>query len=690
MIYNIDSNMETLYNPFLEKYQTLHETHPFDKIRIEHYKPAFEEGMRQQNIEIEKIVNNVQSPTFTNTIVALEHSGKLLERVCQVFFNLMEAESNDDMQKLAQEISPVLTEHANNINLNEQLFLRIKTVYDLEKDQLQGEDKELLQKTYDGFIRNGANLHGKSREYFRALTMELSKLTVQFAQNTLKEMNAFQLIITDRDELKGLPDSSIEAAAQLAEEKGVKGWIFTLHAPSYRPFITYCADRELRKKMYMAYMTQCTHNNDCNNLDIVVRIVNTRMKIAQVLGYNTYADYVLKKRMAENSDNVYHLLYQLIEAYMPTAHCEMDELHNYAEQLEGHKVDLMPWDWAYYSEKLKNEKYSIDQELLRPYFELKNVIDGVFGLANRLYGITFKENEKIPVFHPDVKTYEVFDKDGSFLAVLYADFYSRATKQSGAWMTSFKDQWINDDGNNSRPHISITTNFTKPTATKPALLTLNEVETFLHEFGHALHGMFANTRYASMSGTSVYRDFVELPSQIMENFAIEKDFLHTFAKHYQTGELIPDEYIERIVDAANFNVAYACLRQVSFGLLDMAWYTRSEEFSGDVKEYEEKAWAKAQMFASVPSTCMSVQFSHIMDGGYSAGYYGYKWAEVLDADAFSVFRDKGIFNRKVADSFRENILSKGGTEHPMTLYKRFRGQEPTIDALLIRNGIKTK
>lgn len=682
--------MEILYNPFLQEYKTIHGVHPFDKIKLEHYKPAFEEGMRRQNDEIERIVNNDEKPTFSNTIVALEHSGELLERVCQVFFNLMEAESNDDMQILAQEISPILTEHSNNISLNEQLFLRIKSVYENELGQLQNEDRELLQKTYDSFVRNGANLHGEDREYFRELSMELSKLTVQFAQNTLKEMNAFQLVITNEDELKGLPESSIEAAAQLAEEKGVKGWIFTLHAPSYRPFMTYCADRELRRKMYMAYMTQCTHDNDNNNMDIVVRIVNTRMKIAQILGYDTYADYVLKKRMAEKSENVYHLLYQLIEAYTPTARHEMEEVRNYANQLEGHEVDLMPWDWAYYSEKLKNEKYSIDQELLRPYFELKNVIDGVFGLATRLYGITFKENKDIPVFHPDVKTYEVFDKDGSFLAVLYADFYPRETKQSGAWMTSFKDQWIEESGVNSRPHISITTNFTKPTASKPALLTLSEVETFLHEFGHALHGMFANTRYASMSGTSVYRDFVELPSQIMENFAIQKDFLHTFAKHYQTGELLPDEYVERIVKASNFNVAYACLRQVSFGLLDMAWYTRSKEFSGDVKAYEEEAWSKAQLFAPVPSTCMSVQFSHIMDGGYSAGYYGYKWAEVLDADAFSVFREKGIFNREVADSFRENILSKGGTEYPMVLYKRFRGQEPSIEALLVRNGIITK
>lgn len=675
-------------NPFLETYHTPHHTHPFDRIRMEHYKPAFHEGMKRQNAEIDAIVSNPETPTFANTIVALERSGELLERVCQVFFNLMEAESSDDMQQLAQEISPVLAEHSNNISLNENLFARVKAVYEQEGGTLAGEDRELLQKTYDSFVRSGANLEGEAKAEYRRLSMELSKLTVQFAQNTLKEMNRFQLVVTDRSQLAGLPESAVEAAAQTAREKGEEGWVFTLHAPSYRPFMTYCADRGLRRRMYMAYMTQCTHGDEFDNLDIVPAIVNTRMKLAQVLGYATYADYVLQKRMAENTDNVYRLLNELIEAYRPTAEAECEAIRDYARRFEGEDFKVMPWDWSYYSEKLKNEKYSIDQELLRPYFELDKVISGVFGLATRLYGITFRENKEIPVFHPDVKAYEVFDKDGSYLAVLYADFYPRETKQSGAWMTSFKDQWMEADGTNSRPHISITTNFTKPTASKPALLTLEEVETFLHEFGHALHGMFANTRYASMSGTSVYRDFVELPSQIMENFAIEKDFLHTFARHYQTGEPLPDEYVERIVKASNFNVAYACLRQVSFGLLDMAWYTRHDAFGGDVRAYEQEAWAKAQLLPAVPETCMSVQFSHIMDGGYSAGYYSYKWAEVLDADAFSVFKAKGIFDTGVAQSFRDNILSKGGTEHPMVLYKRFRGQEPTIDALLRRNGIK--
>ncbi len=674
-------------NPFLEEYNTPHRTHPFDKIKDEHYEPAFKEGMKRQTEEIDTIVNNPEPATFENTIVALEHSGELLDRVCQVFFNLMEAESNDAMQQLAQEISPLLAEHGNSISLNEKLFARIKTVYENQADVLDGEDRELLQKTYDGFVRSGANLQGEDKEKYRSLSKELSRLTVQFAQNTLKETARFQLTIVDKKQLAGLPESAVEAAAQTAKEKGINGWVFTLQAPSYRPFMTYCDDRDLRRQMYMAYMTQCTHKDELDNLAIVPSIVNTRMEMAQLLGFDSYADYVLKKRMAENSENVYQLLNRLIEAYMPTARQECEAIEELAVKMEGRDFKVMPWDWAYYSEKLKNEKYNIDQELLRPYFELNNVIKGVFGLATRLYGITFCENKNIPVFHPEVKAYEVFDKDGSYLAVLYADFHPRESKQSGAWMTSFKDQWMEADGTNSRPHISITTNFTKSTASKPALLTLDEVETFLHEFGHALHGMFANTRYASMSGTSVYRDFVELPSQIMENFAIEKSFLHTFAKHYQTGEPLPEEYVERIVKASNFNVAYACLRQVSFGLLDMAWYDRKEAFDGDVRAYEQKAWSRAQLLPVVPETCMSVQFSHIMDGGYAAGYYSYKWAEVLDADAFSMFKEKGIFSTEVADSFRENILSKGGTEHPMKLYVRFRGQEPTIDALLHRNGI---
>ena len=481
----------------------------------------------------------------------------------------------------------------------------------------------------------------------------------------------------------------MDAAAETAREKGIEGWVFTLQAPSYGPFMTYADNRNLRHELYMAYNTKCTHDNACNNLEIVKKIANIHLEIAQLLGYDNFAEYNLVERMAKNSESVYKLLNQLLDAYTPTARKEYAEVQILARQEQGEDFILMPWDWVYYSHKLKDRKFNINDEMLRPYFELNQVKEGVFGLATKLYGITFKKNPDIPVYHKDVDAYEVFDKDGKYLAVLYTDFHPRAGKRSGAWMTSYKGQWIEGKtGKNSRPHVSIVMNFTKPTQSKPALLTFGEVETFLHEFGHSLHEMFADTTYHSLSGTNVYWDFVELPSQLMENFAIEKEFLHTFARHYLTGELIPDELVQRIVDSSNFNVAYACLRQISFSLLDMAWYTRNTPFEGDVRAYEKKAWDKAQILPTVEETCMSTQFSHIFAGGYSAGYYSYKWAEVLDADAFSLFKQKGIFNQEVAESFRKNILSKGGTEHPMTLYKRFRGQEPTIDALLIRNGIK--
>jgi peptidyl-dipeptidase Dcp len=546
-------------------------------------------------------------------------------------------------------------------------------------------EDELLQKTYDGFIRSGANLTPEQKERFRQLSSELSVLTLRFSQNNLKETNRYELSLT-REELDGLPESAISNYAQTAKEKGKEGYIVTLQAPSFVPFMKYSTHRELRQQLYMAYNTQCTHDDEYNNMDIVKKLVNLRLERAQLLGYATAADFVLTQRMAKTSDKVYELLNQLLEAYSPAARQEVAEVQALAKEMEGEDFELMPWDWAYYSEKLKEKKFSLNEEALRPYFELSRVIDGVFGLATRLYGITFQENADIPVYHPDVKAYEVFDRDGSFLSVLYTDFHPRASKRSGAWMTSYKEQWKDEEGDH-RPHVSVTMNFTKPSADKPALLTFSEVNTFLHEFGHALHGMFANTTYQSLSGTNVYWDFVELPSQIMENFAIEKDFLNTFAKHYETGENIPEDLIQRIVDASNFNVAYACLRQLSFGFLDMAWYTRTEPFEGDVKAYEKEAWKQTQILPSVEDTCMTVQFSHIMAGGYSAGYYSYKWAEVLDADAFSLFKEKGIFNQEVANSFRENVLSKGGTEHPMTLYKRFRGQEPGIDALLKRNGI---
>lgn len=676
-------------NPFLQPYATPHETVPFHLIRLEHYEPAIREGMRQEDEEIAAIVTNAEAPTFANTILPLAESGKLLERVTTVLFNLMSAETCDELEAIAEKMMPELSEHSNNISLNPELFARVKAVYEQRGTlTLTPEERQLLEKTYDGFRRNGANLPDADKETYRRLSMELSTLTLRFSQNHLKETNRYELVLTQANQLQGLPPSAVEAAAHTAAEKGKEGWIITLQAPSYVPFMKYSDCRELRRELYMAYNTQCTHDNEQNNFDIVRQLVNHRMELARLLGYTDYADYVLRKRMAEDSAHVYRLLDDLLEAYTPAAHREVAEVEALARRLEGDDFRLMPWDFSYYSEKLKNEKYQFDEEALRPYFELSRVKEGVFGLATRLYGITFRRNPDIPVYHPDVDAYEVFDTDGSYLAVLYTDFHPRAGKRSGAWMTSYKEQWTEADGTDSRPHVSLTMNFTKPTADKPALLTFSEVTTFLHEFGHALHGMFARTRFQSMSGTNVYWDFVELPSQFMENFAIEKDFLHTFARHYQTDAPIPDEWIQRIVDASNFNVAYSCLRQVSFGLLDMAWYTRREPFSGDVAAYERQAWQRAQLLPPVDGTCMSVQFGHIMSGGYSAGYYSYKWAEVLDADAFSVFKQHGIFDRATADSFRQHILSKGGTEHPMTLYKRFRGQEPTIDALLKRNGIK--
>lgn len=688
---NLDKT--THKNPFLEPYGTVHNTAPFDKIQLSDYEEAILEGIRREDEGIEKILNNPEEPTFDNTVIAIdddkdnEHYYDLLSRTTSVFFNLLSAETNDAMDELAQKMSPILTKHSNDIRLNNRLFERIKAVY-LHHRELTPEEKMLLDNSYDGFVRSGALLNDEDKEKLRNLTMEASQLSLQFSQNLLKESHAYTLHITEKEKLDGLPETSLEAAEQAAKEHNLEGWVFTLDAPSYSPFMTYSTQRELRKQMYMAYNTKCIHDNEENNLEIVKRLVNLRREIAQLIGYKTYADYILVHRMAGNIKNVYHLLDQLIEAYKPTAEKELKAIEQKAREMEGKDFKLEPWDFSFYSHKLQLAKYNIDSEMLRPYFELSNVIKGVFGLANKLYGITFKENKEIPVYHPDVIAYEVFDKEGSYLAVFYADFHPRKGKQGGAWMTEYQGQWIDNKGENIRPHVSVTMNLTKPTENKPALLTLGEVETFLHEFGHSLHGMFANTRFESLSGTNVWWDFVELPSQFMENFAIEKDFLRTFAFHYQTGEPLPDELIDRIVRSRNFNVAYACLRQVSFGLLDMAYYTRKDSFDEEIIPFEKKAWEKAMVMKQLPDTCMTVQFSHIMAGGYSAGYYSYKWAEVLDADAFSVFKQNGIFDQKTAQSFRDNILSKGGTEHPMDLYRRFRGGEPTIDALLQRNGIK--
>jgi len=691
-------------NPFFLPYNTPHDTAPFDRIRMEDYEEAMLEGIRRDDEQIEKIINNPDKPTFDNTIVTVDDEKDdkgyydLLSRVSTVFFNLLSAETNDEMDALAQKMSPILTKHANDIRLNEKLFERIKYVHQHHR-KLTPEEKMLLDNCYDGFVRSGALLDAAGKERLRQLTEEASMLGLQFSQNLLKENKAFTLHITDEAQLDGLPDTAREAAALAAKEQEMDGWVFTLDFPSYSPFMTYSTQRELRRQLYMAKNTECIHDNTENNLEICKRLINLRREMAQLLGHKTYADYVLKHRMAGNVRNVYKLLNDLIKAYKPTAKKEVAAIEKMARKLEGKSFKLEPWDFSYYSHKLQLEKYNIDAEMLRPYFELSKVIDGVFGLANRLYGITFKENKDIPVYHSDVKAYEVFDEDGSFLAVFYADFHPRKGKQGGAWMTEYQGQWMErkdvkkpfgpENSKNVRPHVSVVMNLTKPTEEKPALLTLGEVETFLHEFGHSLHGMFANTRFESLSGTNVWWDFVELPSQFMENFAIEKEFLRTFAFHYKTGEPLPDELIDRIVKSRNYNVAYACMRQVSFGLLDMAYYTKKDEFTDDIIPFEKKAWEKAMILPQLPDTCMTVQFSHIMAGGYAAGYYSYKWAEVLDADAFAVFKKHGIFNKETALRFRENILSKGGTENPMTLYKRFKGGEPTIDALLKRNGIKT-
>ena len=679
-------------NPFMEPYGTLHDTVPFNKINFEDYEEAFMEGMRRDNEAIDKIINNPEEPTFDNTIAVEdnskgEHYYDLLDRVSNVFSCLMSAETNERMEELAQKLSPILTKHENDIVLNPKLFARVKAVYE-NHHELTPEEQMLLDKEYDAFVRRGALLDEKGKDQLRKLTEEASMLSLQFSQNLLKENKAFTLHITDKEQLSGLPETAVEAAAQTAKDKELEGWVFTLDFPSYSPFMTYSTQRDLREKMYMARNTECIHDNDQNNLEICKRLINIRREIAQLLGFDTYAEYVLKHRMASTTTNVYKLLDDLIDAYKPTAIEEVKAIEEKAKSMEGPEFKVQPWDSAFYSHKLQMERYNLDAEMLRPYFQLDKVIQGVFGLATRLYGITFKENKNIPVYHSDVKAYEVFDKDGSYLAVFYADFYPREGKQGGAWMTEFQGQYINKKGQNIRPHVSVVMNFTKPTEQKPALLTLGEVETFLHEFGHSLHGMLANSRFESLSGTNVWWDFVEMPSQFMENYAVEKDFLRTFATHYETGEPLPDELIERIVKSRNFNVASACLRQVSFGLLDMAYYTQTKEFTEDIIPFEKKAWAKAIITEQLPNTCMTVQFSHIMAGGYAAGYYSYKWAEVLDADAFSMFKKNGIFDTKTAQSLRDNVLSRGGTEHPMTLYKRFRGQEPTIDALLERNGIR--
>lgn len=672
-------------NPFFKPYNTPFDTPPFDKIKPEHYEPAFDKAIAELQEEILSIANNPAAPAFDNTVVALERSGKLLDRVSSAFFNVLNALSTDEMMEISQRISPKLSESSNNIYLNEALFGRVKQIYD-QKDNLNlsVEDKRLLEKTYEAFQKSGATLDKEGKEKYRTLSTELSLLNLQFNQNALKDKNRFEYLITNQADLAGLPESVREAAVTMACEKGKEGWLFDLSYPSYVPFMRYADNRELREMMYKENLSIGNKGDEFDNKEVVRKIVNIRLEIARLMGNRNFAEYRLQHTMAKTQENVYKLLNDLLAAYIPVAEADYKEVSDFA----GGLSPIMPWDWNYYAEKLKDSKFSVNDEMTRPYFELSNATKAVFGLATQLYGITFKENKEIPVYHPEVTAYEVYDENGTFLSILYTDFHPRSGKQSGAWMSGMKSQYKEADGKDSRPQVIIVMNFTRPTETKPSLLTYDEVNTFLHEFGHALHGMLAQGTYASLSGTSVSRDFVELPSQIMENWLEEKEFLDIIAVHYETGEKIPAELIDNLLNSANFNAGYLCSRQLSFGLLDMGWHTITEPFEGDVIAFEKQAWAPAMILPEVPGTLMSTNFSHLFAGGYAAGYYGYKWAEVLDADAFAAFKKAGIFNKDVARSFRENILSKGDTEDPAVLYKRFRGQEPTIEALLERNGIK--
>ncbi|QTE22002.1 M3 family metallopeptidase [Polaribacter cellanae] len=669
-------------NPLLQDFNTA----PFSKITNEHYKPAIKKAIEIAKKEIHTIVENLEKPTFENTTVALDFTGEKLNRITSIFFNLNSAETNDEIQKIAQEVSPWLSEFRNDITLNEALFKRVKNVFEVKESlELTPEQEMLLDKQYKSFARNGANLNESDKTELRKIDTQLSKLSLQFGENVLAETNAFEMHLTDEKELDGLPNSAKEAAKQLANEKGKEGWIFTLDYPSYIPFMTYADNRELRKKLAIAAGKKGFQDNKNNNEQIVLDIVNLRHKRANLLGYKTHAHFVLEERMAETPKKVIDFSNELLEKAKPAATKEFENLEKYAKKLDGIN-QLQKWDGAYYSEKLKKEIFDLDQELLKPYFKLENVIDGVFEIANRLYDLQFEEVTTIDTYHKDVKTYNVTDSKGSFVAVFYADFHPRKGKRNGAWMTSYKPQQIKD-GVNERPHVSIVCNFTKPTPTKPSLLTFNEVTTLFHEFGHALHGMLANTTYNSLSGTSVSWDFVELPSQVLENWCYEKEALELFAKHYETGEIIPMKYVEKIKESASFHEGMQTLRQLSFGLLDMGWHSQNPSKIKTVKEFENEAFANTKLYPDVAENAMSTAFSHIFQGGYAAGYYSYKWAEVLDADAFEYFLEKGIFNKEVATKFKENILSKGGTEKPMILYKRFRGKEPKPDALLRRAGL---
>jgi Zn-dependent oligopeptidase len=677
---------DTTMKLLTQKFQTKYDTAPFSQIKIEDYNPAFIENIQSARTEIDAITNNPENPTFENTIEALEFSGNALDRLSSIFFNLNSAETSDKMQKIAQEVTPLLTEFSNDITLNEELFKRIKVVYEQKENlNLTTEQTTLLDKKFKSFSRNGALLSEEKKLKLREIDTELAKLKLTYGENILAETNNYQLHITNNDDLKGLPEGAIEAAKSLAKSKNLEGYIFTLDMPSYLPFMTYLDNRELRKTMAIAAGKKAFQNNEFDNRDITLKIAKLRFERANLLGYKTHSHFVLEERMAQNPDKVKSFLNDLLEKAKPAAEREFAELAAFAKELDGVE-QLQKWDGAYYSEKLKQKLFNLDDEKLKPYFQLEKVLDGAFTIAKKLFGLTFTEVFDIDKYHEEVTTYEVKDEFGELVSIFYADFFPRKGKRNGAWMTSFKSQYIKDN-KSERPHISNVCNFTKPTETKPSLLTFNEVTTLFHEFGHGLHGMLANTVYPSLSGTSVFWDFVELPSQVMENWCYEPEALALFAKHYQTGEIIPQEYVEKIKESASFQEGMATLRQLSFGLLDMAFHSNNPTEITNVKAFEKAVFEGTTLYPDVTENCMSVSFSHIFAGGYSSGYYSYKWAEVLDADAFAYFQEKGIFDNETATKFKDNVLSKGGTELPMELYKRFRGQEPKVEALLKRAGL---
>lgn len=670
----------------LQPFDTAFDTAPFSKIKTEDFLPSFKEAIKRAKQEIEDIANNQEAATFENTIVALDFSGETLDRISSIFFNLNSAETNDEIQQIAQEVSPLLSEFSNDILLNPALFKRIKKVYnERENLTLSIEENTLLEKKYKSFSRNGANLNNADKEKLRKIDTQLSTLSLQFGENVLAETNAFEMHLTDVKDLSGLPEGTIEAARDLAQSQNKEGWIFNLDYPSYIPFMTYADNRELRKKLALASGARSFQNNEYDNQEIVLQIVKLRHERANLLGYKTHAHFVLEERMSKTPDAVKDFLNNLLEKALPAAKKEFQALTEFANELDG-IGQLEKWDGAYYSEKLKQKLFSLDDEKLKPYFQLEKVLEGAFTIANKLFDISFTEINNVDKYHEDVLTYEVKDKENNLVAIFYADFFPRKGKRGGAWMTSFKTQSIKN-GKNERPHISNVCNFTKPTSTKPSLLTFNEVTTLFHEFGHGLHGMLANTTYPSLSGTSVYWDFVELPSQIFENWCYEAEALELFAQHYETGETIPMEYVNKIKESASFLEGMATLRQLSFGLLDMGWHGQDPTNISSVKDFETLQFKSTQLYPDTPENCMSTSFSHIFQGGYSSGYYSYKWAEVLDADAFELFQQKGIFDKETATKFKEHILSRGGTEHPMILYKRFRGSEPKPDALLKRAGL---